>query len=549
MGWLTHQVTIEICGGKEEVVFVKLVSAKVAYYLDAIKRAPDDPTNYFELARVYALSGNVDEAFDMLHKALLACGSPDSPGSPFGKGFGEVLATVRDLEPNLRSERWNNLASLLVKAGGAEQSPHKLADTIHTFFLELGRWQEIVELATSCLAKAQPSPLYHVWRLHAAGKIGDQDQFRRDFEAIIKKPIDAGGYGIAPLLRPVLVELGKWEEVAQVADFCVRRAPANDPYHQADTFSLWELEAFVKLKDWQRVSRAFDALVQQGILSRLTAPCPSEGPMFCAYQQTVLWMGAWAKMELAESQGLEALLQQYETDKERHYWVSLIRGEIWLRKPENHPPKPYLYALPCDQSPQIDGRLKDAVWARAGRSSEFYDYNSANRSSNQTTLLALYDAQCVYLGVECTVPEGERGADGAAGTAIEVFLDADRDYTTYTQIMLSPRGTPAGNACVKEPFCGKFDISPYWSPDYRVAAAPEETSWCFELAIPYRSLEATAPKPGQAWSFSVVRNGTHEYPAAATFVPVYRAYHEPHRFALLVFRSSTDSNAIKGPIQ
>jgi len=536
-GWLPHRETIQVSGDKEEVISVRLVSAKVPYYLDAIKVEPANPTNYVELGGLYIRAGEIDRAFDMLGKAVLAYGRRGRRWSRrWGKGFAEFLAATRAAEPDLRSGRWDALSRSLLEAAESKEAKSGMAGVVYQFFVEIGRWQEIVDLATSCLERAEPQSLYHVWRLHAAGKLGDWKQFDRDLDEILS-PDGPKGYGAAFSLRPVLVDLGKWDKVVQLADFCIQRTPKDDPHRRGEGLLLWRLEALAKLKDWRHVSEAFDSLVEQGVVSRLQAPLCAEGPMFCAYQQTVLWMAARAKMKLGDTKTLEALLHQYEAEPEKHFWVSLIRGELWLRQPKGESPKPRLRVVPCGKAPEIDGRLQDEAWAKAPRASEFYDFNSTDRNKNRTTALALYDSQCLYLGVECVVPDDGRDAGAPlSDAAIEIFLDADRDYTTYKQFMLYSRGEPQEYACIKEPFCGAFHADPDWSPRYRSAVGSQRGTWCFELAIPYRILDTSAPKPGQAWSFNLVRSGTHEHPEPATFVPMYKSYHEPHRFALLVFR-------------
>ena len=67
-GWLPHEETVEITGRQEKRISVKLVSAKVAYYLDAIEREPDNTTHHVELGRVYLRAGDLGNCFQTFLK-------------------------------------------------------------------------------------------------------------------------------------------------------------------------------------------------------------------------------------------------------------------------------------------------------------------------------------------------------------------------------------------------------------------------------------------------------------------------------------------------
>ena len=65
-GWITRAETVQVAAGGEVSLNIKLTSAKVAYYLDAIEREPDNSTHYVELGRIYVRNGEVSRAFDLL---------------------------------------------------------------------------------------------------------------------------------------------------------------------------------------------------------------------------------------------------------------------------------------------------------------------------------------------------------------------------------------------------------------------------------------------------------------------------------------------------
>ena len=459
-GWSPHTELIEVAAGSEVSLHVKLTSAKVAYYLDAIKREPDNSTHYVELGRIYVRSGDVRRAFDLF---MTVMDSYSRQGRAMDKGFGELLRAMREVVPDLEGEHWQRLSASLMAAIRQREPDDRFATAAYDFFFQLGRWDEIRELAAHYLAHGKSPSLYHKWRLAAAVKQGREQQIAADFKAMLEA---ASADPARPLLDQqlhlLLKDLRRWGEISQLCDAYLQVRPGtlsvlfwrmeasgwlgNWPRFDQDyqvalerlrkqgnagsqyayylrpilsrfrkwkemaevcelalqqapdslPVRFWRMEALYRTRKWKEVSQLFDALVQEGVVA-LGAKNPV--PHHTCSLVACLWGGAWAKMELGDSGPLEALLKTYEVDLLSHYWVSAIRGERWRRRPQGVPPKPWLEAKPCAERPIVDGNLDDEAWKEAGRSSDFLDMYTQERNREQTTMLAAYDRTHLYIGI------------------------------------------------------------------------------------------------------------------------------------------------------
>jgi len=192
----------------------------------------------------------------------------------------------------------------------------------------------------------------------------------------------------------------------------------------------------------------------------------------------------------------------------------------------------------------------EPAWQKAEKRSDFYHWLSDERSSIPTAIRALYDDQCLYLAVRCdgqghndiraTSPDEDINAL-VTDTRLEIFIDANRDYRTYKQFMLSANGARGDLDCTKairfihRPPFGLRHMDREWNSEFRSAVRVEAEHWALEAAFPYKVFEARPPRPGDAWSFNVVRCQPGKGREDVSFVPVYGDYHQPERHALLLF--------------
>ena len=595
-GWSPYTESVEVAAGSEVSLHVKLTSAKVAYYLDAIKREPDNSTHYVELGRIYVRSGDVTRAFDLL---MTVMDSYSRQGRAMDKGFGELLTAMRNVVPDLEGEHWQRLSASLMDAIRQRDPDDRFATAVYDFLFRLERWDEIRELAAHYLANGKSQSLYHQWRLAAAVKQGREQQIAADFKAMLEAisadpaghPLDqklylllknlrrwgeisqlcdvdlqvrpgtlsvlfwrmeaSGWTGNWPrfdqdyqevlerlrkqrnaghqynFLRSILSRFRKWKEMAEVCGLALQQAPDSLPAR------FWHMEALYRTKKWKEVSRVFDALVQEDVVA-LGAKNPV--PHHPCSLVACLWGGAWAKMELSDFGALEALLKTYEVDSLSHYWVPAIRGEMWRRRPQGAPPKPWLEVKPCTERPVVDGSLDDEVWKKAGRSSDFLDMYTQERNREQTTMLATYDRTHLYLGIighgENRVSKRPPALDRMPNRRLELYIDSNLDYETYRQFMFDAYGLRQIFKCTKDLFGPRSAYDPTWKPVYELVAERPGDDHTFELAIPYAALGAEPAEPGSVWGFNLIHLGSR----STTFVPMGAAYHRPGRFAFLVFR-------------
>ena len=145
-----------------------------------------------------------------------------------------------------------------------------------------------------------------------------------------------------------------------------------------------------------------------------------------------------------------------------------------------------------------------------------------------------YDTQFLYIGIRCPKQPGleypasggprPRDPDLADQDRVEIFLDLDRDWTTYWHLTVDHRGW-TGEACWG-------DRS--WNPQWFVAAQADAHHWTVEAAIGLHQLTGFFPKANSVWTIGVQRIvpgvGIH------TFPDVGNRPLQPGEFGLLIFR-------------
>lgn len=530
IGWMPHEEALEILKGQETTVSVTLLSERIVYYEEAIARDPDNPTNYVELGRLHIREGDTQKGADLLLKALRGF---TGKGRSERRSAWRLLMSMQRVVRDLETEQKQRLANYLLSSAMQDEPDYYLARLVRDLLVDMRRWEEAADLASFCLSKDRGSPTYLTWRLHAVGKLGNWEQFERDLQSLLSgRQRGRRSSHAYRTVHEMLVDLGRWQDVLWLCDV------AKDDRKPPTELHIWRLQASAELQDWQEVSDTFDAMQVKGVIDELSTDRRRNWQRSQVDQQTVLWTGALAKAELGDRKGVQALLSRYESEKAAHYWVDLVRGELWIRQRTGDPPKPWLAVTPCTEPPKIDGQKDDLAWQQAGRATEFTRVNSTKRSRTPTTILATYDREQLYLCIVCAERpmRGVELAKPSSGTGIELFIDAGRDYTTYRQFMLSSNAEPRTFDCVKDKFSTALDIDPKWSPHYEHAIRPEKAAWIFELALPFDILEENVPKAGDVWSFNLIRYGTQRFPEHVTFAPMYRSYHQPARFALLVFK-------------
>ena len=184
-------------------------------------------------------------------------------------------------------------------------------------------------------------------------------------------------------------------------------------------------------------------------------------------------------------------------------WWMCARSEQWLAEPKGVPPKPILNCALAVQKPLLDGRLDDPVWQRA-KPAELHSPHGDDADTPAEVMLA-HDDEFLYLAVRCRkaadaqypTTDGPRPRDGdlAKHDRVDLFIDLDRDYTTYYRLSVDHRGW-TGEGCWG-------DSS--WNPTWFVAAATEDDDWSAEAAIPLEQLTGRFPNSRAVWAVGIQR--------------------------------------------
>jgi photosystem II stability/assembly factor-like uncharacterized protein len=182
-------------------------------------------------------------------------------------------------------------------------------------------------------------------------------------------------------------------------------------------------------------------------------------------------------------------------------WWSCAAGEQWLNEPQHDSPKAVVHAA-RGPKPRLDAKLDDEIWQGALPAELL-----AAAVSDDTAARAkvAYDDEFLYIAVECKQFAGADysaemsprpyDADLSQHDHIDIFLDLDRDWSTWYRLTVDHRGC-TGEAC--------WDDNA-WNPQWYVAAATGDGVWTVEAAIPLVELTGNAPQPKQAWGLGIQR--------------------------------------------
>ncbi len=215
-------------------------------------------------------------------------------------------------------------------------------------------------------------------------------------------------------------------------------------------------------------------------------------------------------------------------------WADNARSELWL-KGLGRSNKKLVYAYRVDTPPRIDGRLNDPAWGKGDKVTGFVNTQNNNRISQQTIVSLLYDDENLYIAFNClesknyglVVKCAEHDGDVWGDDCIEVFVDANRDYTSYYHLTVNAMGTKRD---------GLEHKPADWNPKWKAATAVGTNHWNVEICIPFKEFGSSTPKPGVTWgaNFTRARRSGKEEISAWAFTN--RNHHQPGKFGYLIFK-------------
>ena len=163
--------------------------------------------------------------------------------------------------------------------------------------------------------------------------------------------------------------------------------------------------------------------------------------------------------------------------------------------------------------PVIDGELSDTDWENfkiIGTVGDFVRHDRLEAAPVRTTVLAMHDAEAIYLGFDLEEPN----MDKLAATCVQGDQDPYKDdcvqvefqpdgpegivtvlYFTSSAVVLQMRTDPNHSHWTDR------DSDPQWQAATKLA----QTRWTAELKVPFTSLGMESPKPGDSWRFNVHR--------------------------------------------
>jgi len=173
------------------------------------------------------------------------------------------------------------------------------------------------------------------------------------------------------------------------------------------------------------------------------------------------------------------------------------------------PERPKLRAIPCEQAPEIDGRLDDAVWGNAEPSDAFtqVEPREGEAPTERTEIRALYDADHLYLGIRCfdrepkkiIATQMKRDAELDTDDRVLVVVDTFEDRRNGYLFEMNPAGAKLDALIASN---GE-DLNEAWDAIWEGRAAIDEQGWTVELALPFKSLSFRPEL--ESWGLNVQR--------------------------------------------
>jgi len=233
-----------------------------------------------------------------------------------------------------------------------------------------------------------------------------------------------------------------------------------------------------------------------------------------------------------------------ETAKELRGLTDIRNVKIFSTRPKaekagrTHFPE---VSVPPVKAPVIDGAVSQEEWSSAAAVSGFESLPRGIFAGHQPVVHIGYDEKNLYFAV---VSSGHDAPPRARHTShdaniweddnFELHIDPAPETPDHFQLTVNSAGIVFDQHI--RPGRG-FDECRRWDcRDLETASRFDGGTWTFEAKIPFSSLGAAAPRPGDKWLFNVCQTlpGSGLYSLAA----VQNNYREHDRLGILTFRSA-----------
>ena len=201
------------------------------------------------------------------------------------------------------------------------------------------------------------------------------------------------------------------------------------------------------------------------------------------------------------------LYRRYQQSGDDDPWKKTAVGELWISHPTSLPPKPLLPCRRTAKPPYLDGVLSDDCWKDADEIRLTAEGKAGRNNNGRSAIVFMsYDAKYLYLAASVprvaempadrpNTTHRRHDADLSSFDRLSLFLDVDRDYTTYYTLSVDQRGWTA-ESC-------HGDVS--WNPKWYVAATGDAERWRIEIAIPMTELVPVSPVKKNVWAIGIIR--------------------------------------------
>ena len=211
-------------------------------------------------------------------------------------------------------------------------------------------------------------------------------------------------------------------------------------------------------------------------------------------------------------------------------------------------------------TPAVDGKLTDAAWQDhpAIHPMVLRDADTRVTAKVQTRTKLVFDRDALYVGIHMDEPFPEtlrasyRQYDGQLwwDDSVELYIEPGCTHKTYYKFMSNPLGTRADWRGLDTPEGFKL-LDWGTGTEWSVAAHVGSDYWSLEFRFPWSDLEVEPPKPGDVWTFEVVRFRYAHAPKkkAKGHRPVHEysswnvgaSFRATERFGNIVFGGSTQT--------
>jgi len=222
-----------------------------------------------------------------------------------------------------------------------------------------------------------------------------------------------------------------------------------------------------------------------------------------------------------------------------------------VQAPERLDPNelPDLTAVRVSTPPTIDGLLDEEIWQEAPVNTRFISLAVGRDFEGvphvDTCLQAAYDDEHLYLAVRLADPEVEAlRAETDAADPLGMFTKQD----DMLAMLLQPAGQRVRQFGVNAGsvsyalladggrWPGRADKDELAGEVWRVAVKPGDGYWTVEAAIPFTSLDAMAPSPGEDWKMNVIRRFRHFLVPEIYWSRVHAGWGDTDHYGVLSFQ-------------